>query len=133
MASRSYSFALSGRKELYASESILNGVTKLNIIGDSWFAHNYIGWSRWTVFADLQTDAHYLRLRTEGTHQFSFVRGSSLTPLISVGIRDDRKDQLTNFGMELTSGFDFTDPIGLNLSQETGSMLYAGESSRYRK
>ena len=127
LASRSYSFALSGRKELYASESILNGTTKLNIIGDSWFAHNYIG-GHSGVLADLQTDAHYLRLRTEGTHQFSFVRGSSLTPLISVGIRDDRKDLLTNFGMELTSGFDFTDPIGLNLSG-TGSMLYAGESS----
>ena len=127
LASRSYSFALSGRKELYTSDSILNGVTKLNIIGDSWFASNYIG-GQADLLADLQTDAHYLRLRTEGTHQFSFARGSSLTPLISVGIRDDRKDQLSNFGMELSSGFDFTDPIGLNLSG-SGSMLYAVENS----
>ena len=127
LASRSYSFALSGRKELYASESFLNGTTKLNIIGDSWFASNYIG-GHAGVLTDLQTDAHYLRLRTEGTHQFSFVRGSSLTPLISVGIRDDRKDQLTNSGMELTSGFDFSDPIGLTLVG-SGSMLYAGENS----
>ena len=43
LVSRSYSLALSGRKELYTSDSILNGVTKLNIIGDSWFASNYIG------------------------------------------------------------------------------------------
>ena len=78
--------------------------------------------------ADLQTDAHYLRLRTEGTHQFSFALGSSLTPLISVGIRDDRKDQLSNFGMELSSGFDFTNPIGLNLSG-SGNMLYTGENT----
>ena len=127
LASRSFSFALSGRKELYASDSILNGVTKLNIISDSWFASNYIE-GQADLLADMQTDAHYLRLRTEGTHQFSFARGSSLTPLISVGIRDDRKDQLTNFGMELTSGFDYTDPIGLNLSG-TGNMLYAGENT----
>ena len=127
LASRSYSFALSGRKELYTSDSILNGVTKLNIIGDSWFASNYIE-GQADLLADLQTDAHYLRLRTEGTHQFSFGRGSSLTPLISVGIRDDRKDQLTNFGMELSSGFDYSDPIGLTLSG-TGSMLYAGENN----
>ena len=127
LTSRSYSFALSGRKELYASDSILNGVTNLNIIGDSWFASNYIE-GQADLLADMQTDAHYLRLRTEGTHQFSFARGSSLTPLISVGIRDDRKDQLTNFGMELTSGFDYTDPIGLNLSG-TGNMLYAGENT----
>ena len=127
LASRSYSFALSGRKELYTSDSILNGVTKLNIIGDSWFASNHIG-GHAGVLSDLQTDAHYLRLRTEGTHQFSFARDSSLTPLISVGIRDDRKDQLTNFGLELSSGFDYSDPIGLTLSGN-GSMLYAGESS----
>ena len=105
----------------------MNGVTKLNIIGDSWFANNYIE-GQADLLADLQTDAHYLRLRTEGTHQFSFARGSSLTPLISVGIRDDRKDQLTNFGMELSSGFDYTDPIGLTLSG-TGSMLYAGDNT----
>ena len=127
LASRSFSFSLSGRKELYASDGIRNGTTRLNIIGNSWFATNYIG-GHAGVLTDLQTDTHYLRLRTEGTHQFSFVRGSSLTPLISVGIRDDRKDQLSNFGMELTSGFDFTDPIGLNLSG-TGNMLYAGENT----
>ena len=127
LVSRSYSLALSGRKELYTSDSILNGVTKLNIIGDSWFASNYIG-GHAGVLTDLQTDAHYLRLRTEGTHQFSFALGSSLTPLISVGIRDDRKDQLSNFGMELSSGFDFTNPIGLNLSG-SGNMLYTGENT----
>ena len=131
MASRSYSLALSGRKELYSSNSIFNGTTKLNVIGDSWFARNYIN-GKDDVLADLQTNAHYLRIRTEGTHQFSFARGTSLSPLISIGIRDDRKDQLTNFGMELTSGFDFTDPIGLTLSG-TGSMLYAGENIPFKK
>ena len=68
-----------------------------------------------------------LRISTQGTHQFEFERGSSLSPLISVGIRDDRKDQLSNFGMELTSGFDYVDPIGLTLSG-TGSMLLTGET-----
>ena len=127
LASRSYSLAFSGRKELYSSNSILNGTTKLNVVGDSWFARNYID-GKDEVSADLQTNAHYLRIRTEGTHQFSFARGTTLSPLISVGIRDDRKDQLTNFGMELNSGFDFTDPIGLTLSG-TGSLLFAGENS----
>ena len=77
---------------------------------------------------NLQIDTHYLRLRTEGTHQISFTRGSALTPLISVGIRDDRKEQLTNFSIELSGGFDYTDPIGLSLSG-FGSLLFAGEST----
>ena len=68
LASRSYSLALSGRKELYSSNSIFNGTTKLNVIGDSWFARNYIN-GKDDVLADLQTNAHYLRIRTEGTHQ----------------------------------------------------------------
>ena len=93
LASRSYSFALSGRKELYTFDRNLNGETKLNIIGDSWFANNYIE-GQTDLLAAVQIDAHYLRLRTEVTHQFSLARGFSLTPLISVGIRDDRKDQL---------------------------------------
>ena len=127
LASRSYSFALSGRKELYSSNSLFNGTTKLNIIGDSWFARNYID-GHADVLANLQIDTHYLRLRTEGTHQFSFTRGSALTPLMSVGIRDDRKEQLSNFSIELSGGIDYTDPIGLNLSG-FGSMLYAGENT----
>ena len=124
LASKSYSIALTGSKELYSTESILNGVTKLNIIGNSWLARLYVD-GKDNILTDLQTDAHYLRISTQGTHQFEFERGSSLTPLISVGIRDDRKDQLSNFGMELTSGFDYVDPIGLTLSG-TGSMLLAG-------
>ena len=126
LTSKSYSLALAGNKELYSSESILNGTTKIKIIGDSWYASQLIDGK--DVLANLQTNAHYLRIRTEGTHQFSSTRGTSLTPLISLGIRDDRRDQLTNFGMEITSGFHFADPIGVTIAG-TGSMLYTGESN----
>ena len=126
LASKSYSIALAGSKELYSTESILNRVTKLNVTVNSWLARQYVD-GKDNLLTDLQTDAHYLRISTQGTHQFEFERGSSLTPLISVGIRDDRKDQLSNFGMELTSGFDYVDPIGLTLSG-TGSMLLTGET-----
>ena len=36
LTSKSYSVAISGSKELYSSESILNGSTKLQLIGDTW-------------------------------------------------------------------------------------------------
>ena len=45
-------------------------------------------------------------------------------PLISTGIRRDQKDQQSLFGLELTSGFNYTDPIGLTMSG-TGSLLLA--------
>ena len=127
LASESYSIALAGSKELYSTERILNGVTKLNVTGNSWLARQYVG-GKDNILTDLQTDAHYLRITAEGTHQFEFDRSSTLTPLISVGIRDDRKDQFSSFGMEFSGGFDYVDPIGLTLAG-SGSMLYAGDDS----
>ena len=126
LASKSYSVALAGHKELYSSESILNGTTKLQLVGDSWFARQNIT-GKSNLISDLQTDAQYLRINTEGTHQFEFERGSSLTPLISTGIRRDQKDQRSLFGLEFTGGIDYTDPIGLTLSGY-GSMLLAKEN-----
>ena len=83
--------------------------------------------SKSNILSDLQTDAQFLRVSTEGSHQFEFERGSTFTPLISTGIRRDQKDQRSLFGLELTSGFDYTDPIGLIMSG-TGSLLFAGEN-----
>ena len=90
LASKSYSVALAGSKELYSSESILNGTTKLKLVGDSWFARQNID-GKSNLLSDLQTDAQFLRISTEATHQFEFERGSLLTPLISTGIRRDQK------------------------------------------
>ena len=42
LANTSYSIALAGSKELYSSESVLNGSTKLKVIGDSWFVRQNI-------------------------------------------------------------------------------------------
>ena len=127
LTSRAYSLALAGNKVLYSSDSILNGQSKLNIIGESWMARQYID-GKDGVLADLQTDAQYYRVRTEGTHEFAFDDGSSLTPLVSVGMRGDKKAEQSTLGMEFTGGIDFVDPIGLTWSG-TGSMLLANENT----
>ena len=126
LASKSYSVALAGHKELYSTESILNGVTKLNINGNSWLTRLYVD-GKDNILSELQTDAQFLRISTEATHQFEFERGSSLTPIISTGIRRDQKDRQSLFGLELTGGFDYNDPIGLTLSG-SGSMLFASNN-----
>ena len=126
LSSKSYSLALAGSKELYSSESLLNGTTKLQLIGDSWFARQNIH-GKSNLLSDLQTDAQFLRISTEVNHQFEFERGSSLTPLISTGIRRDQKDQQSLFGLELSGGFDYTDLIGLTLSG-SGSMLLTSQN-----
>ena len=79
LSSKSYSLVLAGSKELYSSESILNGTTNLQLVGDSWFARQNIT-GKSDLLSDLQTDVQFLRISTEATHQFKFNRGASFTP-----------------------------------------------------
>ena len=127
LASRSYSLALAASKELYSSDTILNGITKLSVIGDSWFARQYIN-GQDDLITNLQTDAQYYNIRTEGTHQYEFEGGSSLTPLISVGIRKDTKNQLSTLAIEFTGGLDYDTPIGLTVTS-SGHLLVADENT----
>ena len=127
LASRSYSLALAGSKELYSSDTVFNGITKLSVIGDSWFARQYVIGQE-NLITNLQTDAQYYNVRTEGTHQYSFEDGSSLTPLISVGVRKDTKNQLSTLAIEFTGGLDYDTPIGLTFTS-SGHLLVADENT----
>ena len=111
-SSRSFSFAIAGNKVLHSSNSFPNGISKLSIIGESWWARQYID-GREGVLADLQINAQYYQLRTEGINKFSFDHSSSLTTHISVGIRGDEKAGQSTSGMEFIGSFDFEDPLGL--------------------
>ena len=128
--SESYSIGLTGNQVLFTSNSTVNGTTSLSIKGDSWFAHQSIAGSD-GILADIHTNAHHLRIRSEGTHQFDFSTGSTLRPLVSIGIRNDVKDHQSVLGIEFTSGADYHNPIGLTVSG-TGSML-VGQANQAQK
>ncbi len=127
LVSKSYSLALAGRKELFSSDMILNGVTKLSVIGDSWFARQYVKGQE-NLISDVETNAHYYNVRTEGTHQFELESGNSLTPFLSVGVRGDRKSQHSTLAMEFTSGLDFVSLVGIYFTS-SGQMLVAKENA----
>ena len=127
LSSTSYSIAIAGSKELYSSDSILNGNMKLSVNGDSWFAKQYVKGQE-NLISDLETNAHYYNVRTEGTHQFELESGNSLTPFLSVGVRGDRKNQHSTLAMEFTSGFDFVSLVGINFTS-SGQMLVANENT----
>ena len=124
--SQSYSFGLSGNQVLFTSNQIFAGTTRLNIKGDSWFAYRHIA-GRDGILADLHTNTHHVRIRTEGTHQFSFATGSTLSPTISVGMRNDVKDQQSVLGLEVISGANYSNPIGLTVAGN-GSMLIGADN-----
>ena len=127
LTSRSYSLALAGNKVLYSSDSILNGTSQLSLVGESWMARQYID-GKDGVLADLQTDAQYYRVRTEGEHEFTFERGSRLTPKVSVGMRGDTKAEQSTVGMEFTGGINYQNPLGLTWDG-AGSMLLGDENT----
>ena len=78
--------------------------------------------------ADLHTDAHYYQIRTEGTHIIEFDHGSSLTPLVSFGMRGDKKANQSRLGIEFTGSIDYSNPLGLTL-YGTGSMLMVDKNT----
>ncbi len=119
--SESYSFGLTGNQVLFSTDQFLAGTTKLNIKGDSWFAYRHVA-GRDDILADFHTNTHHLRIRTEGTHQFSFATDSTLSPTISIGMRNDVKDHQSVLGLEVISGANYTNPIGLTVAGN-GSML----------
>ena len=127
LASTSYSMALAGRKEFDFPNTIFNGITKLSVIGDSWFARQFLNGQE-NLLTNLQTDAHYYNVKTKGTHQLEFESGTALTPFISAGFRGDRKNQHSTLAMEFTSGFDFVTPVGLTING-SGQMLVANSNT----
>ena len=119
--SQSYSFGVTGNQVLFTTDQFLAGTTRFIIKGDSWFAYRHIT-GRDGILADLHTNTHHVRIRTEGTHQFSFATGSTLRPLVSIGVRNDVKDLQSVLGVEFTSGLDYHNQGGLTILG-TGNML----------
>ena len=119
--SESYSFGLTGNQVLFTTDQIFAGTTRVNIKGDSWFAYRHIA-GRDSILADFHTNTHHLRIRTEGTHQFNFATGTTLSPSISIGMRNDVKDHQSVLGLEVISGANYSNPIGLTIAGN-GSML----------
>ena len=126
-----YTMGLSGSQVLFTSDRVLNGTSNLSVKGESWFSrYNLDG--KDNLFTDLHTDSHYYNIRTEAKHQFEFTRGSSLTPLIAVGIRGDRKGQQSTLAPAISSGIDFVTPIGFTFNG-SGNLLMAGDDNTFQK
>ena len=130
LSSESVTFGLVGSQQLYSSNTIFNGPSDLSIKSETWFARQHIN-GKEGLLRSINTNAQHFRIRTEGTHQFDLANGSSLNPLFSIGIRGDRKNEQSVWGLEFISGTDYSNPIGLTLAG-TGNML-VGEDYQIQK
>ena len=128
--SESYSIGLSGNQLLYTSDQAFTGTTRLSVTGESWFAHRFIT-GRDGVLADFQTNNQHVHISAEGSHHFEFVTGSTLSPHVTFGLRSDAKDHHSFLGLELSSGADYNNPIGISFTS-IGSML-VNQTSQVQK
>ena len=94
-------------------------------------------WARTTSapvpgLAGAAADVTRLRAGLEGTWTATFERGGTLTPKLEAGLRHDGGDAETGWGVELGSGFAWTNPaLGLDLSVE-GRGLIDHENDAFR-
>ena len=73
-----------------------------------------------------------VRLVLEGSRNFSFANGSSLTGSLELGGLADAGDAETGAGAELGAGFAYMHPVGLAI-QARGHVLLAHEASEFQQ
>ena len=116
LQSHASNLSFSGSKKLYASDSFLTGGTsELSLIGESWIANLQIA-EKAGILDETSLSAQHHRVAVAGSHLKTFSNGSSLEPLLSVGLLHDGKDQATLRGVELRNAVSYSAPIGLELT-----------------
>ena len=80
-----------------------------------------------------EADAHRLRLVLEGSREFTWAEGRSLTPSVELGLRHDWGDADTGFGVELGGRVRYADPSrGLTIEGAVRGLL-AHEDNDYEE
>ena len=128
--SHAYTIGLTGSHILLTSDNILTGTSNLSIKGETWFARQTVA-GKEGVLENINTNSQHLSFRTEGSHQFEFVSGSTLSPIISIGVLNDKRDHQSVLGLEFTGSADYNNLFGFSLSGH-GSMLI-GQSNQVQK
>ena len=128
--SHAYTIGLAGSHILLTSDNMLTGTSNLSIKGETWFAQQTVD-GKDGVLENINTNSKHLSIRTEGSHQFEFISGSTLNPIVSIGVRNDEKDHQSVLGLEYTGSIDYNNLIGFSLSGH-GSML-TGQSNQVQK
>ena len=118
-----HTLGISGNQRIYASDSIIEGgSSELSITGQSWYAgQNLFGIEGF--INSMQTTASHYRISVVGAHTQNLLSGSTLTPIISVGMRGDGKDYQTIFGMEVGSELSYISTFGLSLTGNSNMFL----------
>ena len=120
--SQYYTIGFGGEHQLYTSESILGGITEVDINGESWLTNQFVNGVADKINNFEATGSHY-QISAIGSHQIDLSSGLSIKPNASIGLRRDQKNQDSIFGLELGSGFNLTNSQGLTFTGNANSLI----------
>ena len=83
--------------------------------------------------AATDADAHRLRVILEGSRGFEWTEGQRLTPTVELGLRHDRGDAETGFGLEVGGRVRYVDPAWGLTVEGTVRGLLAHEDGDYKE
>ena len=123
VSSTYFTLGVSGNTRIFYSENIFNdGVSKLTISGQSWLARQHLLGLEGLIDS-LQSDASHYQIEVSGAHTQHLTNSSTLVPAFTIGLRRDRKNLQSIFGLDLGSKISFTSPTGLSLSGNSNLFL----------
>ena len=113
--SRFSTLTFGGTSQLYSNtNSILDGISELNLTGQGWLAQQNIeGDGLFT--SDLTTEGHHLQVSLAGSHELDFTGFSTFEPTVVIGMRQAKKDVDSVTGLEIELGTRYANNSGLTL------------------
>ncbi len=129
---QSFSSAISvnGRKQLYASDSLLTGGTStLSLVGESWITQLQVA-EKQDIIDATNLSAQHHRIAVDGSHNITLDNGSSIKPTLSIGLLHDGKNQDALQGLELRNGLTYSNTIGFGLAGNARLILEPSSQAR---
>ena len=104
-----------GESRLLSSDnSILDGISELNLTSQGWIAQQSIfGDGHFT--SDLATSGHNIQVSLTGSHEFDITESGTLKPNVLVGIQTAKNDTEKVSGLEVGFGTTYSNFQGLTL------------------
>ena len=104
-----------GESRLLSSDnSILDGISELNLTSQGWIAQQSIfGDGHFT--SDLATSGHNIQVSLTGSHEFDITESGTLKPNVLVGIQTAKNDTEKVSGLEIGFGTTYSNFHGLTL------------------
>ena len=120
--SQFYTVGFGGEHQLYTSESILGGITEVEIAGESWLTNQFVNGIADKI-RDIEIMGSHYQISVIGSHQTDLASGTFVKPTASIGLRRDQKNHDSIVGIELGSGLSLSNLFGFAFTGNANTLM----------